>query len=174
MATNDTSALTKIIVNMKKVENPEPLLREIATSMLAIVKERIHENGKNSANTNIGTYSDSYLNYRSSVGKNTGSNVILSLTGQMENDFKVVALSATRYGLGFSNSFNADKADWAENGRTSTTVKAHTRNVNGKSVKVESYSRAGWEGYGTIYKLTDTEKEQVQAIIDEYIQKNIS
>lgn len=171
MASSDTSAITRITVKLKGLEDPDPLLREIATSMLAIVKERIHEKGLNSAGSQIGTYSDSYLAYRSSVGKSTGSNVILSLTGQMENDFKIVAQSKTRYGLGFSNQFNADKADWLENGRKAGTVKEHTRNVNGKSVKVSSHQKAGTEGYGDIYKLTTDEKDLVQDIIDEYIAK---
>jgi len=141
MASSDTSAITKITVKLKGLENPDALLREIATSMLAIVKERIHEKGLNSAGTQIGTYSDSYLAYRSKVGKNTGSNVILALTGQMENDFKIVAQSNTRYALGFSNSFNAEKAGWAE------------------------------KKYGKVYNLTSDEKEQVQDIIDEYLAK---
>jgi hypothetical protein len=169
MASSDTSALTRITVKLKGLEDPDPLLREIATSMLAIVKERIHEKGLNSAGGQIGTYSDSYLEYRAKVGKSTGSNVILALTGQMENDFKIVAQSKTRYALGFSNKFNAEKADWLENGRKAGTVKEHTRNVNGKTVKVSSHQRAGTEGYGDIYKLTTEEKELVQDIIDEYI-----
>jgi len=139
MASSDTSALTRITVKLKGLENPDPLLREIATSMLAIVKERIHEKGLNSAGGQIGTYSNSYLEYRAKVGKNTGRNVILALTGQMENDFKIVAQSNTRYALGFSNSFNAEKAGWAE------------------------------EKYGKVYNLTSDEKELVKDIIDEYI-----
>lgn len=171
MASSDTSAITKITVKLKGLEDPDPLLREIATSMLAIVKERIHEKGLNSAGTQIGTYSDSYLDYRARVGKDTGSKVILALTGQMENDFKIIAQSKTRYALGFSNNFNAEKADWLENGRKAGTVKEHTRNVNGKSVKVSSHQRSGTTGYGDIYKLTSEEKEQVQDIIDEYLAK---
>ena len=47
------------------------------------------------------------------------------------------------YGLGFSNSFNADKAQWAE------------------------------ERFGAIYKLTPEETKIMQLIINDWLDKNI-
>ena len=119
------------------------MLREVATTMLAETRERIHEGGKNAAGGNIGTYKKSYLEWRMENGyKSTGSNVKLFLTGQMQNDYKVVPQSKTKYGLGFSNAFNADKAGWAE------------------------------EKYGKIYGLTPDEQQMVQDICDEFV-KNL-
>jgi len=40
--------------------------------------------------------------------------VVASLTRQMENDLKVVALGPYSYGLGFSNSHDFDKSQWVE------------------------------------------------------------
>jgi phage gpG-like protein len=140
MASSDTSALIKITAKMQSLEQSDALLREVATTMLAETRERIHEEGKNAAGANIGTYKKSYLEWRMENGyKVTGSNVKLFLTGQMQNDYKVVPQSKTKYGLGFSNSFNADKAGWAE------------------------------EKYGKIYGLTPDEKQMVQDICDEFI-----
>ena len=115
MATNDTSALVKITAKLQSLEQSDALLRIIASTMLAETRQRIHEDGKNAAGGNIGTYKKSYLEWRQENGyKTTGSNVKLFLTGQMQNDYKVVPQSKTEYGLGFSNQFNGDKATWAE------------------------------------------------------------
>ena len=143
MASSDTSALIKITAKMQSLDQSDALLREIATTMLAETRQRIHEDGKNAAGNQIGTYATSYLEWRRENGyKTTGSNVKLFLTGQMQNDYKVVPQSKTKYGLGFSNSLNSDKAGWAE------------------------------ERFGKIYGLTPDEKQLVQDICDEYI-KNL-
>ena len=141
MATNDTSALVKITAKLQSLEQSDALLRIIASTMLAETRQRIHEDGKNAAGGNIGTYKKSYLEWRQENGyKTTGSNVKLFLTGQMQNDYKVVRQSKTEYGLGFSNQFNGDKATWAE------------------------------EKYGKIYGLTKAELTMVNDICNEYIQ----
>ena len=143
MAQSDTSALIKLTAKLQSLEQSDALLREVATTMLAETRQRIHEDGKNAAGSNIGTYKKSYLEWRMANGyKNTGSNVKLFLTGQMQNDYKVVPQSRTKYGLGFSNAFNADKAGWAE------------------------------EKYGKIYGLTPDEQQMVQDICDEFV-KNL-
>ena len=140
MAQSDTSALIKITAKLQSLEQSDALLREVATTMLAETRERIHEEGKNANGGNIGTYKKSYLEWRMENGyKVSGSNVKLFLTGQMQNDYKVVPQSKTKYGLGFSNQFNADKAGWAE------------------------------EKYGKIYGLTPDEEQLVQDICNEFI-----
>jgi hypothetical protein len=40
--------------------------------------------------------------------------VIASLTRQMENDEKVIALRNNSYGIGFTNKFNYDKSQYVE------------------------------------------------------------
>lgn len=140
----------------------EPMLREIAVSMLPVVKERIHVQGKATDNSQIGTYSEGYMTLRTGayqnadkktkgkekgklknsgtytdrviyLNKKTGifhgedkvgksreqyhrtadTKVILSLTRQMESDFSVQA-TEKGYGLGYNNSLNYDKSQWAE------------------------------------------------------------
>jgi len=140
MASSDTSALVKITAKLQSLEQSDALLREVATTMLAETRQRIHEDGKNAAGDQIGTYKKSYLEWRMENGyKSTGSNVKLFLTGQMQNDYKVVPQSKTKYGLGFSNPLDANKAGWAE------------------------------ERFGKIYGLTSDEQQLVQDICDEFI-----
>jgi len=140
MAQSDTSALIKLTAKLQSLEQSDALLREIASSMLSETRQRIHEDGKNAAGGNIGTYKKSYLEWRMMNGyKTTGSNVKLFLTGLMQNDYKVVPQSKTKYGLGFSNPLNGNKATWAE------------------------------ERFGKIYGLTPNEEQKVQDICDEFI-----
>lgn len=138
--TYDISALGDLKDKMLSLEQADTLLKLIADQTRNSTFKRIHENGKNANGDDIGTYSNSYLKWRMNNGYgSTGSNVLLFLTGQMQRDWKVIAISDREYGVGYDNPDNADKADWAE------------------------------ERFGEIFKLTDSEYEEVKNIINEYI-----
>lgn len=123
----------------------DSLVREVAVYLLGETKERIHERGLNAKGAPIGTYTASYLRRRTKppYNRNASSKVILSLTGRMENDYVVIPLGNSSYGLGFTNSFSADKAKWNE------------------------------ERFGKVYALTPNELKQVSAIVQEWISKEI-
>lgn len=115
-------------------------LRAVAVSMLPVVHDRIHVSGLAADGSQIGTYSKNYLKYtRPKNNRNADPKVILSLTRQMENDFSVVA-DGNRYGLGFKNDLNFDKATWAE----------------------ETYKKK-------IYGLTQTEKDTAVEVGNQYL-----
>lgn len=138
--TVDVSALVDLSKVMLSLEQSDTLLREIASGMLPTTRERIHERGQKADGSQIGEYGDKYLKLRQSKYNRTADRkVILSLTGQMENDYKVIPLSDTEYALGFDNQFNADKAEWNE------------------------------DRFGQVWALTDEELEGVRAIVQEFI-----
>ena len=122
------------------VQSVDALLRNIAQVILADMKERIHEFGLNARGAAIGQYTADYLKRRIKAGKGPSSKVILFYTGQIELNFQMIPIQ-NGYGLGFSNSFNADKAEWAE------------------------------ERYGPIYKLTPDEIKIMQLIINDWLNK---
>jgi hypothetical protein len=163
-----------------KIAEADTLLRTVSFGVFALMKRRIHTQGKKSDGNSIGTYSSGYLEWRL---KNNyaaqGSTVKLFLTGQMQNDFSVGKLNDNNYGIGFQNKFNYDKSVNAEDGQEPHTVKPHTRKIkkptkDGKSVvDVKSYINKGWEGYGRIYDLTNEEKEAVSNIVKDFIEKNL-
>jgi len=130
---------TSVLPTLKSVDS---LLRTIASSLLVEMKERIHEQGLNAQGSAIGTYTAQYLKRRIKAGKTASSKVVLSYTRQMQNDFKVIPIQGG-YGLGFSNSFDADKAEWAQ------------------------------ERFGKIYALTPDEQKAMQLIIEEWLKENI-
>ena len=135
----NVSGLKELAGRMLTLQEADSLLREISTTMLAITRERIHEAGLNANGSSIGEYSDRYLKLRESSNLGSDRQVKLFFTGQMQNDYSVVDISDTEYGLGFQNQFNADKADWAE------------------------------DKFGKIYALTDSELDQVRAIVAEFV-----
>lgn len=130
---------TKILPDVKSVDT---LLRNIAQKLLSDIRERIHEEGLNANGAAIGKYTKDYLRRRIKSGKGSSNKVVLSFTRQMQNDWKVIPLQGS-YGLGFSNSFDADKARWAE------------------------------ERFGKIYSLTPDEIKTMQLIIDDWLEQNL-
>lgn len=137
--TVDVGGLKELAGRMLTLQEADSLLREISTSMLAVTRERIHEAGLNANSSSIGEYSDRYLKLRESNNLGTDRQVRLFFTGQMQNDYSVVDISDTEYGLGFQNQLNADKADWAE------------------------------DRFGKIYALTESELDQVRSIVSEFV-----
>jgi hypothetical protein len=135
----NVSELKELAGRMLTLQEADSLLREISTTMLAITRERIHEAGLNANGSSIGEYSDRYLKLRESNNLGTDRQVRLFFTGQMQNDYTVVDISDTEYGLGFQNQLNADKADWSE------------------------------DRFGKIYALTSSELDQVSAIVAEFV-----
>ena len=162
--------------------NNDKVLRAIADSALSLVRPRIHQQGKRADGQPIGTYSNSYLNYRvKKKNRENDSKVVLSLTRNMENDFQVIATD-TGYGLGFNNPDNVKKADWLQNGTKATTVKAYKRDISKRTkrgiirkgqseriVNVSAHSRKGWKGYGKVYGLTREERTVLKNTADQII-----
>jgi len=157
-------------INDLNAEQRDKMLRTIAFDTAAQMKVRIHQDGKNSKDTAIGEYSNSYLKFRENNGRGTDKKVILSLTRQMENDFSIIGGSgATGYDLGFKNPDNANKAEWLQKGTKSATVKEHNRTINGKSYKVTSHTRKGRTGYGDVYKPTQLEVAHMRVVAEQFI-----
>lgn len=51
---------------------------------------------------------------RPQYNRGTDSKVIVSLTRQLENDEKVIAIRSAVYGIGFTNTLNFQKSQWVE------------------------------------------------------------
>lgn len=145
ITTNIQSVVAVQVKRLQSLAENDQMLRTCATTVLGLMKNRIHEEGKDANGNQIGTYSPAYMKIRTgnfvnaarvSRGKNKGklkdagvftkgagksaarpqyhrtadSKVILSLTRQMENDMKVIAIDNHAYGIGFSNPLNYNKA----------------------------------------------------------------
>lgn len=104
----------RIKQRLEQLKNKEYVLRPVATEVIPLMTERIHQKGLATDDSQIGTYSNSYLALRQKKYKRDASNkVIVSLTRQLENNWAVIA-TQNGYGIGFLNPFNAQKARWVE------------------------------------------------------------
>lgn len=137
--TIDIKELKDLTDSLLSLEETDSLLREVSTTLLAEMRDRIHERGIKSDGTQIGTYSNTYLQYRIDQDKGSASNVTLFFTGQMQNDFSVAPVGENAYGLGYSNSLNFDKANYAE------------------------------AKYGIIFEPTDEEFQKIEDVAAEFI-----
>lgn len=145
----DASGFEELRGKVAGATNPEfidSLLREIAGTMLSETATRIHEFGENAQGRSLGNYSPSYLELRRKPTSQGGiadsdPNIRFVFSSSMQKDYKVIPISKTEYGLGFSNPKNVEKANWLEE--------------NPK--------------FGKVWALTTEELDKVRDIIKEFI-----
>lgn len=180
---NINEVVGRLISKLQSVEKggelSDSILREVATTMRAEMTIRIHSEGKNANDSDIGQYSttpmyvsissnpgrsfgrpigktgkskfastgldhtsryfsDGYSGFKTAIGRNQLGKVNLSLSGQLSNQFHVIAKSEG-YGLGWSND--------------------------------EMIQRAGYlqEKYGKVWSLTETEKTLTKEIAQRHL-----
>ena len=113
ITTNLDQILSNLGQSFHTIMDKNYLLRPVAIETIPLMTERIHVEGKASDGGGIGSYSNGYLRQREKSGRGKGTKVIVSLTRQLENDWSVLE-TPNGYGIGFTNSFNAQKLRWVE------------------------------------------------------------
>ena len=113
----EDESIQSLIVEFKALsENPISYMRPVVLVLAGELRHRIHVEGKKADGSRIGTYSRDYMRIRAKNKRGPSTEIIWSLTRQMEQDF--VGISQTDlYGLGFNNSHNFDKATWLDAAR---------------------------------------------------------
>ena len=141
-STNLPEVLNTVHLKLNKVHSDE-LTRTQAVSLMAVMKDRIHVQGKDSNGNQIGTYTPAYIKYkRLSEGRGIDNKVILSLTRQMESGYVPEAIE-NGYAICFRTAEDMQKAKWCE----------------------ETYNKP-------IFAPTAEEKAMVIAIAQDYISKH--
>lgn len=123
-----------LIDDVNRMINNDRVMVAAVNTVLSAQKKRIFQDGKTADEAQIGTYSTNpisiskknqakntgktyfkggYREYKSLTGKNA-SYVTLWNTGQMMQDLSTQIVGPKEYGIGFTNEFNADKAEWNE------------------------------------------------------------
>lgn len=113
ITTNTDAKVAELQKMVGMILDTDPLLRIVASSMTAVMRKRVHEDGKAADGADIGTYSEDYMNTRRKNNRTEDRKIILSLTRQMENDMMPLPTSGG-WGIGYSNPFNYEKAIWNE------------------------------------------------------------
>lgn len=127
----------------------DKVTRAVATTELAEVKVRIHQDGLKADESPIGEYKNAYLKRRQKkpYNRTADSKIIFSLTRKMENEFVVIP-SGDGYGLG-----------WIDGGKESVS------NLD-KSKFLE-------ERFGDVYKLTKKEQSLINPIAERATQEEL-
>lgn len=104
-----TQAADRLIGRIRAVQEMDVVLREVGTTLLAVTKNRIFNEGRNSFGGPIGTYSEAYMPTRRKYNWGPDKKVILTLTSQMRSDYTLIGVGHLHYGLGFHNMHNLSK-----------------------------------------------------------------
>ena len=144
------------------------VLRTVATDELARVRVRIHQEGKNADDAQIGEYSSAYLKYRQKKPFNNtaSSKVIFSLTRKMQNEF-VVLPTERGYGLG-----------WLAQPRTEPNAESEKKNKKKQSKPKKpltnfEISQFLEERFGSVWSLTDGEKAAIKPVADRAVREEL-
>jgi hypothetical protein len=140
ITSNLTSVIGDILGKFALLGNPDTITRAVATAMMPTIRKRIHVEGKNSSGGQIGVYSNAYLRLREKKYKRFETDVIASLTRQLEGGY---VLGATKDGYTIDNLGN--KID------------------NDNKTKTEYLE----DKYGKIWDLTEKELQDVLLIANE-------
>jgi hypothetical protein len=110
---SNPQAFTNIANRVLSLSDRQALLRPVAFDLIALMTDRIHDQGKASDGSKIGEYSSSYLKLREKNKRGPDKKIVVSFTRQLENDWAVIP-TQNGYGIGFNNPFNKQKAQWVE------------------------------------------------------------
>lgn len=99
-----------IFAKFDQLSNPETVARAAALAVMPELRHRIHVEGKKSDGSKIGTYSNNYLKLRQRAPYNRTANseVIASLTRQLENGY-VLTATEKGYTIGNASPYNDEK-----------------------------------------------------------------
>jgi hypothetical protein len=113
-STNLPEVINTVHLKLSKVHSDE-LTRTQAVSLMAVMKDRIHVQGKDSNGNQIGTYTPAYVKYVRAKKHKRGfdNKVILSLTRQMESGYQIEAIK-NGYAICFRTAEDMQKARWCE------------------------------------------------------------
>lgn len=116
-STNLPTVLQTVNLKLTNMQR-DRMTREQAFSLLAVMKDRIFVQGKDSNGSQIGTYTPAYIRVRNSkkYRRGTDSKVIISLTRQLEDGCHVEALTTGEIGYAITLRTQEDmqKARWCE------------------------------------------------------------
>lgn len=92
-----------------ELKDVDKVLRTALLDSLSLIKSRIQQDGLNSQESNIGTYSKTWATFRKSRGRQT-DHVDLTLEGTLMRNFSIIPDGNNALGIGFTSDTEAKKA----------------------------------------------------------------
>lgn len=111
--TNMDVVVSKMVANMSTIDI-DKMTRLQASSLLAMIRKRVHVEGRASDGAPIGNYSKHYRDrIRPKYGRKEGSKVVLSLTRAMENGMVLTPIT-NGTGIAYLTKELLQRAKWQE------------------------------------------------------------
>lgn len=166
----------------------DALLRTVATSVLALMRDRVHEKGKAADGSQIGTYSKGYVVYRSGAYKNAkvGKKGKLSTAGHYTKGNKAVYAISSKKSVPVKES----KRKMMNRGSDPKVILSLTRQMEGDMRVIQegdvfyigysnkdNFNKAIWNEQRykkPIWKLSKEEHEAKDEIVQKFITDAIS
>lgn len=180
--TNINQVAQQISTGLKKLENPDVMLRTAATTVLALMKERIHEQGLDANGHPIGTYSRAYMKVRTggygnakkfSKGKNAGK---LKNAGVFSKGSNTGA-SRPRYNRDSSTKVILSLTRQMENDMRVIATGPNAYGIgysNPLNFNKSQWNEATYNLRGKIFSLSKTEITAVQIIAEKFVNDALS
>lgn len=119
LSTNINEVINRETAMFQQLIDSDKVLREVAFDAVALISNRVQQEGKKSDGTKIktrakekfGAYSKSWGKARKQNGRQT-DHIDLTNSGDMMGDFLPIPTGENEYGVGFRG--NSDKADYLE------------------------------------------------------------
>ena len=172
--TNIGKAVEVNITTLKNLSDNDKILRTCATSVLDLLKKRIHTDGKDAEGNQIGTYSKGYMVFRTGSFQNAGRNKKGKNIGKLKNAgvfIKGANKEAARpkYNRSSDTKVILSLTRQMENDMKVITVKSGYYGI-GFSNKL-NFDKSQWcektyKKEGKIYALSSEEIEAVNSIVE--------
>ena len=153
----------------------DQMIRTICTSLVPIIKERIHEKGEYSDGTPFGGYNPQYLRLRERAGRLEGNKKVFSLTGKLENALTVVP-NGTSYAIGVIDLVEDEVKTIPKLKPVKSKPKKRTPNIKTAKKLITTSQLVGFIQENndtesrTVWGLQDSEREVIQESAKTYIQ----
>lgn len=155
----------------------DKMIRTICTTLVPIIKERIHERGEYSDGTSFGGYTPAYLKIRERYNRKEGNKKVFSLTSKLENALSVVP-NGDSYAIGIID-LTEEQPVKVKKRVPKMKPKKQQKPKQSKPKKVYTTAQiAGFiqekydsdDGSRKVYGLSNSEREEIQKQTTIYIQ----
>lgn len=100
VTTNIGEVAARLINRLATIERTkDQMIRSICTSLVPMIKERVHERGEYSDGSKFGGYTPAYLKIRERYNRLEGDKKVFSLTRKLENALSIVP-NGNSYAIG--------------------------------------------------------------------------
>ncbi len=132
ITSNIPFVIGNVLAKFRELDNPETVSRSAAVAVMPELRHRIHVEGKKSDGSAIGTYNNNYLRIRQKYYNRTADPDVIASLTRQLENGYVLKATENGYTIGNASPHNDEKIKYLE------------------------------EKYGTIWQLTEREREVAQ------------